>query len=685
MTNRLKVTDLDFDVIKNNLKEFLNQQTEFTDYDFEGSGLSILLDILAYNTHYNAYYLNMVANESFLDTALLRDSVVSHAKSLGYTPRSISSPRAYINFIVNSSDPTPSLLTLPRGYNFLSNLIDGKAYNFVVLEDTTVTKSNSQFFFENLELYEGQLTTFNFIQDEQVNPKQIFTIPETNIDTGTLRVSVRPSISNTTSFVYTLVDEILDLNSKSEVFFLQETRGGKYQIYFGNDFLGKKLPDGAVVTASYLVTNGSAANKANNYVATSTLTDTLNESLTNFNIISSSAASAGSDREGVDEVKSSAISQYSSQNRLVSKNDYSSFIKKKYPFINSISVWGGEDAEPKVFGKVFISIQPKENYFISENEKQNIIDEIIKPYSIVSITPEIVEPDYVFVLVSCDVKYNQSKTILTEEQLKLLIRNTILIYEQNNLNIFEGVLIKSKLQEDINRSDFSIIGNDLTISLQKRFLPKLNLATTYKINFNVPILKGSTILSKIKTTPFFANDRLGILRECFLEEVPNSFSGLTSIVLVDSGFGYTSEPIVTITGDGFGATAEAKIINGKVRSIEITNRGIGYTRALITISGGGGSGASALPNVDLNNGILRQVYFDQNTERKIINDNIGTIDYEKGIIIIKDLVVKSTNSTENFLKITVEPQFGFIQTVRNTIFTIDEFDSTTFDIQTKKE
>ena len=220
MTDRLRVTELDFDEIKSNLKNFLRNQNEFTDYDFEGSGLNVLLDILAYNTHYNAYYLNMVANESFLDTALLRNSVVSHAKKFGYVPRSTSAARATVNFTVNSLNSTPGSLTLPRGYTFLSSLLDNRPYKFVTLEDTTVTKTGTNFVFQNLKIYEGSLKRYSYTHSEASNPKQIFTIPDENIDTLTLKVSVQQSSSNAESIVYNLATEVVNLTSNSNVYFL---------------------------------------------------------------------------------------------------------------------------------------------------------------------------------------------------------------------------------------------------------------------------------------------------------------------------------------------------------------------------------------------------------------------------------------------------------------------------------
>ena len=370
MVDRLKVTELDFDTIKSNLKNFLRQQSEFSDYDFDGAGLSVLIDLLAYNTHYNAYYLNMVANEAFLDTALLRDSVVSHAKTFGYTPYSKRASLASIDVVANSSTATISTLTIPRGFSFLSNQIDGKAYNFTVLEDTTVTKANNQYVFEGLEIYEGQLITYQFVHSELSNPKQIFILPDSGIDTETIQVQVSPTTSNTSITTYNRATEILDVSANSNVFFLQENRNGNYEIYFGNDVLGKKLPDGAVLAVSYLVTNGDAANKANNFIATDVLTDDLGETLPTILVNPVSAAAGGAERETVDEIKFASPLQYATQNRLVTKNDYQSYIKKNYPSIDSLSVWGGEDETPPVYGKVLISLKPKENYFLTETEKR---------------------------------------------------------------------------------------------------------------------------------------------------------------------------------------------------------------------------------------------------------------------------------------------------------------------------
>lgn len=683
MVDRLRVTELDFDAIKQNLKTFLKQQNEFTDYDFEGSGLSILLDILAYNTHYNAYYLNMVANESFLDTALLRDSVVSHAKTLGYVPYSTTAPRATINFTVNATNNNPATLTIPKGYAFLSNQIDGITYNFVVMNDVTATKANSAYYFEDLQIKEGQLISYRFVHDQSSNPKQIFNLPEKNIDTTTVVVSVSPSTTSTDIETYNRVTDILDVTTTSKVFFLQENRNGTYDIYFGNNTAGIKIPDGAVVYVSYLVTNGTAANKASAFRAATPLVDSLSTSHTNFVVSVISAASAGADREPIDSIKFNAAAQYTTQNRLVTLPDYESYIKKNYPAVDSLSVWGGDEETPKVYGKVFISLKPKEGYFISETEKQRIIDDIISAKSIVSVSTEIKDPKYLYILLTTNVKYDSRRTTLSEESLKNFIRNGILLYNNTNLNKFSSTLIASRLQDAIDDADKSILGNDMVLRVQKRFEPLLNLNSSYTVDFDVPLHRGTTT-NKLTSSEFVVNDSSNIERTVILEEVPQSFTGVSEIIVSNPGSGYTTAPTVTITGDGSGAEAIAKIVSGKVQSIEITKRGFDYSRALVSITGGGGSGATATALIDNKNGTLRTVYFDSNAERVIVDDNVGTINYDTGRIQLNDLKILRVNSDDDNIRITVESQNGILESVRNTIISIDQTDPTSIAIHLEK-
>ena len=674
MANRLRVTELDFDTIKNNLKAFLKQQSEFTDYDFDGAGLNILLDILAYNTHYNAYYLNMVANESFLDTAILRESAVSHAKTLGYTPYSTRAPVAIINLLANSTTTSAGTLTLAAGYGFLSNQIDSKAYNFVVLDDVTATKANSSYLFENLEIYEGQLVSYSFTYDQGSNPKQTFTIPDTNIDTTTIKVSVTPSASNTATESYEKVTDVLDITATSEVFFLQEERGGKYQIYFGNDVVGKALPDGAIVNVTYLLTSGTASNKANNFIALSSAVDSLGEALTNFTITPISAASGGADRESVDNIKFSAAARFSTQNRLITFKDYETYILNNYPNIDAISVWGGEDNIPPVYGKVFISMKPKENYYISEAEKQRIIDEIITPKAIIAVQSLIIDPEFLFLLVDVKSQYDPKKTTDTEAALKTKITNAILNYADTNLNQFASKIINSKLEAAVDNADLNaIVGNKLVARVQKRFEPTLNTSESYTVNFNVPLFRG-TITNKISSTEFDVFDSDGVRRTVFFDEVPQSFSGVSSIEVTNPGTGYLTAPTVTITGDGTGATAVATIVNGAIQSITVTNRGIDYTRAIITISGGSGFGGEASAIIDAATGTLRTIYYDSNAQRQIVNSLAGEVNYNTGVVTIFQINILSVSSTDSLIRLSFESEQSIITSARNTIITIDETD-----------
>jgi hypothetical protein len=674
MADRLRVTELDFDTIKNNLKLFLSQQSEFTDYDFEGSGLSTLLDILAYNTHYNAYYLNMVANEAFLDTALLRDSVVSHAKTLGYTPRSQKASAATINFTVQSSNNDRGTLTIPSGYAFLSNQIDNRTYNFVVLEDTVVTKSNFQYIFENLQITEGQLITYNFVQEQATNPKQIFTLPDPNIDTNTIRVLVRQSLSNTDFEVYNKVDDVNDVTGEDSVYFLQETRGERYQIYFGNGSIGKAIPDNSVVSVSYLATNETQANKANNFIATAPLVDSNSESINDFIIEPIVAAAGGADRESVDSIKFSAISQFATQNRLVTFKDYETFILSNFTNLDSISVWGGQDNDPPVYGKVFISLKPKENFFLSQTEKQRIINDIIAPKSIVSVSAEIIDPEFLFIILQNQVAYNSKSLSISEEEFKSQIRSTILTFTNTFLNKFESRFVQSKLEQAIDRTNIrAIIGTNVTVKLQKRFTPILNEFRNYEIDFSVPLKRG-TVTDKLFSTQFDVFDTLGARRRVIFEEIPQSFSGISSVEVTNPGLGYTQAPTVTIVGDGIGATAEAVIVNGRIERINVTNRGINYSQATISISGGNGFGAEASVIIDSKFGNLRTVFFDANAQRQVVNANAAEINYETGKIRINNINILSVASNDGQIRLTIESEEGIIQSIRNTILTIDAED-----------
>lgn len=669
MAARLQVTDLDFDTIKTNLKNFLRQQSEFTDYDFEGAGLNVLLDILAYNTHYNAYYLNMVANESFLDSATTRDAVVSHAKTLNYVPYSVTAPKATVNVTVTSLTTDADTAILPRGYTFFSELVDGVSYNYITTESVTVSKTGTQYFFENIDIYEGQFINFSQTYNSISNPKSVFTIPNANIDTRTLKVTVTPTSGNTAAQTYNLVSDILDVTGSSLVYFLNESNDGKFKVSFGDNVIGQSLTDGAIVNMSYLITSGGVSNRANNFTAGSTI-----NGLATIDVSVVSPSAGGSDRESVDSIKFSTASQFATQNRLITFKDYETYILQNYTSLDSISVWGGEDEEKPVYGKVFISLKPKTNYYISEAEKQRIIDEIIKPKAVVSTDVIIRDPEFLYLLIENTVRYDARKTSLTESALKTNIRNTILSYSNLYLNKFSSKFVLSKLQKAIDGANLNaFFGSQSVLRVQKRLLPSLISIKPYSVKFNIPLRRG-TIGNRLTSTFFKTFDALGVEQEVQFEEIPQSFSGISNIQVLDAGVDYISPPTVTISGDGIGAEAVAIVVNGKIARIEMVNRGIDYTRAIVTISDGGGYGATAIPVIDSRTGTLRTVYYNQLSERQIVNSNAGTIDYNLGTLTINDIRINSVSSPDGYIRFTMESENTVIKTNRNTIITIDDTD-----------
>ena len=671
MADRLQITDLDFDTIKNNLKNFLSQQSEFQDYDFEGSGLNILLDLLAYNTHYNAYYLNMVANEAFLDTAVLRSSVVSHAKMLGYVPHSRKPAVANVNITITvpTNNPTTSL-TLPQGFGLQSDLIDNVSYLFNVLEPITVTKTGDQFIYENVKVYEGDIITNSYTYNSISNPKSVFVIPDINVDTESLTVTVQSNPGNSSIETYTFASNVLDIDNNSLVYFIEETKDSKYQIYFGDGVVGKALPDGCIINIQYIVSNGQQANKATTFIPVTGVAG-----FGNIDITVNSVAGGSSERESVESVRYSAPLQYATQNRLVTYKDYESYIKRSYPNVDSVSVWGSEDDIPPSYGKVIISLKPKTNYYISEIERQRIIDEILKPKSIIAIQTEIRDPDYLYVLVNSYVKYDKRKTIDKPEVVKNKIKTAALLYRELNLNKFGGRFVLSKIQDLMDQTNpNAIIGSEVTIRIQKRFEPFLNELRNYTIDFNTPLHRG-TLTNRLTSTEFDVIDAFGALRTVTYEETAETYTGVEDVQVVNPGTNYTSVPTVRIVGDGSGAKAEATVVNGRIEKITLTNTGFNYTRAVVIVDGGGGSGATASAVVTARTGKLRTIYYDADAQKQIVNENAGKINYETGRIILTDVNIKNVYSTDGLMRLTIESEKGIIETKRNTVLEMDINDS----------
>lgn len=687
MADRLNVTELDFDSIKNNLRNFLRQQSEFQDYDFEGSGLTVLLDVLAYNTHYNAYYLNMIANESFLDSASLRNSVVSHAKTVGYTPRSTRAARAVVTITVQTNDSTPGTLNIPRGYVFLSSQLDGVSYRFVTLESYTASKVGTTYTFPNVVIYEGQLVSYSYTNSISTNPKQLFTIPDSNVDTSTLRIDVRQSAANTDTVVYSTSADVLEVQSSSTVYFLQEGNDSQYQVYFGDGVLGKNIPDGGVVTMQYLVTNGDASNQSNNFTSTTTI-----GGFSNIVINSTLAASGGAARETVDEIKFAAPLNLLSQNRAVTKNDYIRLIQQKYPAFEAVNVWGGEENDPPIFGKVFVAAKPKLGFEISETEKDFVKNSILKPISILTVTPEIVDVDYNYLKISSKVFYEKAKTTQSDSELKANLKTVMLNYSQTSLNKFNSYFKYSGLKSAIDNYDRSIISNDVELFVGKKFRPILGQADSYTLDYGFELERGTTSDNFYSTPDFTVIDEQGVPRQCFFEEIPSSFSGIESITVTNTGYGYTSTPSVTIVGDGTGATAVANIVNGKLASITVTRPGIGYTSAAVQIQGGGGLLAAGSAVLEGRFGQIRISYFktdeiSSQSTKVTINQNqnggvTGSIDYTLGKISINNFYPIAVNNSFGDIMINMRPKVSVIQSKLNKMLVLDETDPTSIVVNT---
>lgn len=672
----LQVADLDFFGIRNNLKEFLRSQSTFTDYDFEGSGMSVLLDVLAYNTYYNSFYLNMAANESFLDTAQVRNNILSHAKNINYVPDSAHGSLSKINIVVTPSsaeDQVTNVITLEKYTRLLGQDKNGVNYPFVTINSNTAYKSAGSFTFSNVYVRQGEVITQQFAVSAN-NTSRRFQIPSANVDTDTLVVTVQESASNTTTSSYTLAEDLTTITANSKVYFLEEDDQLNYTIYFGDDVLGYRPKNGNIVIATYLDTVGSVSNNISKFHFTDPVGGPGYRD--NINITAVESSYGGSDKEDIEKIRFRAPYHYTAQNRAVTVADYESLITKDYNNIDSVSIWGGEDNDPVVYGKVYMSLKTRGYYVLSNLEKEKIKNDLVEKRNVLTIVPEIVDPDYVFLMIQGKVTYNPSLTSLTASEIKTIVNNAIKKYNDDELAKFKSTFKKSKLQYYIENAERSITGSDIVVYMQKRLPLSINQTKNYTINFNAPLKKGDFIEKVYSFPAFTVIDSGSVLRSVFVEEVPNSFTGVDSIKIVNAGSAYYTTPTITITGDGTGATAVAEVTGeGRIKSIKITNRGINYSRASVTITGEG-SEASAIPVLEARNGTLRTFYYKSNGEKVIVNENAGRINYDTGRIefnAITPLAVSPNDFYDtNVVSVNVVPNGDIIYPLRNRILAIDE-------------
>jgi hypothetical protein len=672
--NNIQISELDFDSIKSNLKTFLRGQNKFKDYDFEGSGLAVLLDLLAYNTHYNAYYLNMVANEMFLDTAALRSSVVSHAKLMNYTPKSATAPLATINMV--ATQQTGTSLSLPKFTKFKSEAVDGTNYTFVTKDIYTVPVFSGVATFNDVDIIQGEPVSLSFTVDTATNSKQLFSLPDANIDTSTLTVQVQQSITNGTISTYNLADKISELNGSSKVYFLQEGFNGLYEIYFGDNILGKQLTDGNIVSVTYLVTSGSNSSGANNF----TLMDTIGGITTIYPV---TPASAGGEKESINSIKFQAPKAYSAQGRAVSYEDYITAIQQnKLGFdIQSVSVWGGEDNDPPAYGQVFISIKPTNGFTLTDSQKSLLINDVIKPMSVVTVSPIVLNPDYNYLKIKADVVYDQKQTNLTASQIQASVASAINRYSEENLNTFNSSFSLADLSIYIKSANPSIISTNVDIQVQKKFYPTLSVPKQYILNFGLP-LKRALFEAGITSSPtiqyYTSGSNITLIPEVYIEEIPFGASGVDYINVLNPGFGYTQTPTIQILGDGTGATAHAVIKNGYLSKVVVDNAGNNYTQVITNVINAPtdttGTNASVYASIQGRYGNLRSYYYGQNNVKTILNNSVATIDYQSGIITFNDFSPYDINNELGQLTITANPTSTIINSSTNRIVTVDPYD-----------
>ena len=484
---KLDVTELDFDRIKSNLKTFMKNQTEFTDYDFEGSGLNALLDVLSYNTHYLAMNMNMVANESFLDTASTRSAVVSHAKTLGYIPNSPRAPVAFINVTLNNSTTDSSAFeelntaTIPIGTVFTTQM-DDVNYQFVTVSEHTINKVDDVLSFTNIPIYEGTYVTNRYTVNNQ-NVDQKFYLADRNGDTSTLVVDVFDSATSTSSTTFTLATDTTLTSSTSNVFFLQESVDGKFEIYFGDGITGRALSDGNIVRLRYVVTNKTLANGATSFSTTATISG-----ITNVTVATVSNASGGAESESIQSIKFNAPLDYAAQGRAVTVNDFKAIVPKVYANTKSVQVYGGEDNDVPTFGKVYISIVPTTGS-ITAAAKAQIVKDLKTTYTIASVSPEVVDPEYTKLRLNVTFTYNSKNTIKPKETLESNVLTTITNFNNNNLSKFDSAFRHSAFTKLVDDTDDAITSNITTVTLSKDFTPTLDKDTKYIIPFNNKLYK----------------------------------------------------------------------------------------------------------------------------------------------------------------------------------------------------
>lgn len=613
-TSNIRIDGLDFDAIKGNLKEYLRGQNQFKDFDFEGSGINVILDLLAYNTHYQAFYANMVANEAFMDSAVLRNSVVSIAKQLGYTPRSTQASKIYLdvefnpNTIIGNGVETfgdrvkRGNVFINRGDVFRASLAGSDFFNFVVLQDYKVEMVGDVPMVRSLIASEGVLRSYTYIVNS-FDPAQKFILPSSNIDLNTLRLRVQRSTTDTTGLlnIWNRATDVNGLSGDSLVYFIQESEDSKYEIYFGDGIVGKALENGNVISVEYLMTNGELANNCNQFSFVGGVSSPYVKSVKPLmsNTGQQIRSFGGTSPESTQSIKYYAPRSYQAQERAVTVEDYKTILVNEFSNgVDSFFVWGGEENDPPQYGKVFISIKPKNGTKIGILEKLAIEKSVLGKRNLVTIQPEIVDPDYIYLELDTVSSYDPSKTMLNPDGLISLIKGAVIQYENDNLDKFGRNFKASKLVTQIDKINNSITGTSLKLRLQKRIEPFLGKPSPYTIRF------GNSLLHPIDGYPS---------------------------ILTSSAFGYqdqTSKAIVKPIVDAY-----------------LDDDGYGNVR----------------------------IYKIEGTTKVYINSKIGKINYNTGIVTLNNFNPQYIMpKSDSEIKIVAIPSKNDIQSLRNQIIVLDQ-------------
>ena len=611
-SSQITATDLDFDAISDNIKTYLKGQEKFKDYNFEGANLNVLIDMLSYASHISGVNTNIAASELFLDSAQIRKNVVSRAKDLGFVPASEKASAAQLEIQMSNirkpdgTIPTANDMTLPRGHNF-QTVYDGVTYNFVNITSVVPTRENVNFSYPTVDIVQGQYITDSFIFDSQIKNSK-FVLSNARVDKSKLEVSVN---SNGVISKYTLSTEVSTITSSSRVFYAQENEEGFIEIYFGDDVLGKGLVDGDLISATYITVDETHADGAKLF----SMSDTIN-GFSNATITTLSNASGGAEKEDIESIKFKATKFYTSQNRLVTLNDYKAKVSEYYPNADAVAVWGGEDNDPPEYGKVFISLKPQNSDYLSVAEKADVQTKL-NQLNMLTVRPVIVDAEIVKILLTTVFKYNTNDTTLSKGELETIVRNAIVNFDNTNLNNFDSIFRHSNLVKDIDNSNTAILSNITNVRLRKKKAIEIGKSEGLVISFGngffhphdghnkasggILTTTGFKVDGDTVNTYFFDDDGSGVVRRYSMQSGVRVFADLaagtidytsgkisidaikfTSTVNSDTSIDFTvlpsSDDVVAIRGSLIDISVDDIKVSGEVDTISSgeSSAGVGY-------------------------------------------------------------------------------------------------------------